>query len=239
MKTLTEPDKIKRFFPMHTNKMVNNFLLILHCIIQSRTVCLYKCRDKVSLARGHKSSVKAGSDYTRLIRFFKMKMSVEFITGIRQMLLSLVQLEHPYLIMDRSNWKIGSKNVNLLTIGGLLSGVFMPLHWLQLNKRGNSNFAERKKLMEYFIGLLEWAGKPTEGLVLLADREFIGDKWFEYLISRRISFVIRLREKMYFDLSTITGKKNFAQVPMQICGKMGHLRGANVSQPAAVYICNC
>ena len=213
MKTLTDRDKIIRFFPNHTRKMVMNFLLIINCIVQSRTVCLYKCRDKVSTVNGKKRKNKANSDYVRLIRFFKMERLVEFIGGINKLLVSIVEIELPYLIMDRTNWKIGGKNVNLFTIGGLLSNTFLPLYWLQLNKRGNSNFEERKNLMEHFITLLKWAGKSIEGMILLADREFIGDKWFEYLLSLKISFVIRLRENMYGELATITGKKKLRSNP--------------------------
>ena len=238
MKTLTDTDKIRRFFPNHTRKMTSNFLMIIHCIVQSRTVCLYKCRDKVSGAIGKNHKAKSGSDYMRLIRFFKMKMIAEFITGIRQLLLSIVKLEDKYLIMDRSNWKIGTKNVNLLTIGGLLKNTFVPLHWLQLDKRGNSNFQERKKLMDNLIGLLQWAGKSVEGMILLADREFIGVLWLEYLCSLPISFVIRLRENLYGELSTITGKKNFAQVLAQTRRTLGHLCGANVYRQTQLYLCN-
>lgn len=239
MKTLTEADKIKRFFPMHSVSMVKNFMLIVHCILQSRTVCLYKCRDKVSLAMGNRSKVKAGSDYMRLIRFFRMEHAGKFITGIRQMLISIVEIERPYLIIDRSNWKIGSKNVNLLTLGGLLSGCFIPLHWVQLDKRGNSNVSERNKLLEYFICLSQWAGKSVDGMILLADREFLGDTWYEYLISRRISFVIRLRSNMYGNLLTPAGKKNFAPVLMQTCSTDRRLRGTNVPERTALHLCNC
>lgn len=214
MNTFTEMDKIKIFFPHHTKKMVKNFLLIIGCIVQCRTVCLYKCRDKVKEVEGRKQKVKAESDYTRLIRFFKMDMIIEFITGIRQMLLSITCFNEQYLIMDRSNWKIGSKNVNLLTIGGLLENVFMPFYWIQLNKRGNSNTEERKRIIALSIGLLKWADKFIEGLILLADREFIGSDWLAYLCSQRISFVIRLRENMYGELSTKKGKKNFIKVAM-------------------------
>lgn len=212
MNTLTDIDKIKIFFPHHGKNMVNNFLLIIGCIIQCRTVCLYKCRDKVKQVRGGKQKSKANSDYTRLIRFFKMKMLTEFIKGIRQLLISLDSFDNKYLIMDRSNWKIGTKNVNLLTIGGLLENVFIPFTWIQLNKRGNSNTVERKRIIEMLIELFEWSGKSIEGLILLTDREFIGDVWWEYLCSRKISFVTRLRENMYGELTTTKGKKNFIKI---------------------------
>jgi len=216
MRVLTQSDKIKQFFPRHNINAVGKFLLLINIIIQSRTVCLYKCRDKIPAMMNQKDQIKPGSNYMLLIRFFKIKRIEEFIEGVCQLLISIAQVEQNYLIIDRTNWKIGVKNVNLLTIGGLWQNAFLPLQWLQLDKRGNSNVEDRKKLLDKIIGLFEWAGKTVKGLILLADREFIGTQWLEYLLSKEISFVIRLRENMYGELATITGKKNFAQVLMQI-----------------------
>ena len=173
------------------------------CILQSRTVCLYKCRDKVN--RGKKINIHSG--YTRLIRFFKMKGIEDFIAGIRSLMIAVTEMDLTYLIVDRTNWKRGTKNFNLLTIGNLLQNIFMPVYWIQLNKQGNSNTEDRKALIEGLSDLLERAGKTIEGSILLADREFIGQLWFEYLLSKHLSFVIRLREKMYFELQTYEGKK--------------------------------
>ena len=205
---LLTASKVKRFFPEHTMPCIKNFILLMTTIIQSRTVCLYKCRDKVGqMSAEHAPQIN--SSYMRLIRFFKMKYVTEFITGIRSLMLSMSEVDLTYLIVDRSNWKRGIKNFNLLTIGNLLNNVFSPLYWIQLNKRGNSNTDDRKALMEGLIDLLAKCGKTVKGSILLADREFIGALWFEYLLSKNLSFVIRLREKMYFELQTFTGKKKF------------------------------
>jgi len=213
MKTLTDAQQIKQFFPIHSKRMVNNFLLLIICIVQSRTACLYKCRDKIVGTTKKKDKNKPSSNYMRLIRFFKMDCVNEFISGIQMLLMSIVQVESKYLVIDRSNWKIGSKNVNLLTIGGLLSDTFIPLHWLQLDKRGNSNWQERKKVLERLSILFQRVGRSIEGMILLADREFIGDKWLECLRSHNISFVIRLRENIYGELATIAGKKKLHSNP--------------------------
>lgn len=211
---LLKESKIKQFFPKHTVNAVGKFLILINCIIQCRTVCLYKCRDKIPAVIKGKEQLKPSSNYMLLLRFFRIKHIGEFIEGIGKLLLSIAEIESPYLIIDRTNWKIGKKNVNLLTIGGLCKHVFLPLQWLQLDKEGSSNVEERKNLLNSLIDLFAWAGKQTKGLILLADREFIGTRWFEYLLSKDISFVIRMKEKTYADLSTVTGKKNFAQVLM-------------------------
>jgi len=213
MKLLTQ-SKIKQFFPNHSSNAVEKLLLLINCIIQCRTLCLYKCRDKVGAINSTKAKVKPESNYMLLIRFFKIKLLEEFLEGISHLLLSIAQIDQNYLIMDRTNWKIGIKHVNLLTIGGLSNGSFIPLQWLQLGRAGNSNLENRKKLIDKLIGLFQWAGKSVKGLILLADREFLGNRWLEYLVSKEISFVIRLRQNMYGELATVAGKKNFAQVLM-------------------------
>ena len=112
------------------------------------------------------------------------------------------------LVMDRSNWKRGKKNINLLTMGILCSHCFIPLVWKQLDKRGNSNFEERKKLVQRFIGLWEKLGKSIKKMVLVADREFIGPQWLNYLHQEGIYFVFRLRDNMRLGEIEVGSKKN-------------------------------
>lgn len=73
-----------------------------------------------------------------------MKNIELFILGIQNLLTSISKIDSTYIIVDRTNWKRGIKNINLLTIGGLSSGIFLPLCWTQLDKQGNSNFDDRK-----------------------------------------------------------------------------------------------
>jgi hypothetical protein len=186
----------------------------MNCILQTRTVCLYKCRDKVPQLKkiGTKKGANENSCYMRLIRFFKMKGVMDFIMGIRLLMMGLAETNMEYLIVDRTNWKRGTKSINLLTIGSLMYEVFVPFYWLELNRDGGSKFSDRTTLLEGMMELAKRAGKSLRGSILLADREFIGQNWFEYLLDKNISFVIRLKEKMYFELDTYTGKKNFTPV---------------------------
>jgi len=52
------------------------------------------------------------------------------------------------LIMDRTNWKFGEKNKNILTIGLLLedNATFIPLIWKDLAHKGNSSQEIRLEL---------------------------------------------------------------------------------------------
>lgn len=206
----------------------------MQCILQSRTVCLYKCRDKVSKAK----KTNFNTCYVRLIRFFKMKKVQDFISGIRLLMITITEIDLQYLIVDRSNWKRGAKNLNLLTVGNLMENIFVPLYWLQLNKRGNSNIEDRKALIEGLSNLIDKSGKTIKGSILLADREFIGQTWFEYLLSKNLSFVIRLREKMYFDLQTVAGKKNFVKVISQGNRALRDICNTNGDRRYNLYFCN-
>jgi len=167
-----------------------------------------------------------------------MKRVEDFIAGIRSLMIAVTEMDLRYLIVDRSNWKRGAKNFNLLTIGNLMENIFMPLYWLQLNKRGNSNVEDRKALIEGLSGLLDKAGKTIKGSILLADREFIGQIWFEYLLEKNLSFVIRLREKMYFDLQTCEGKKNFFKVISQGNRALRNICNTNGTRRYNLYFCN-
>lgn len=209
----------------------------MECILQCRTVCLYKCRDRVSeLSKGKKLNIN--SRYVGLIRFFKMKKVEDFISGIQSLMVAVRTMDLEYLIVDRSNWKRGVKNFNLLTIGNLMDNIFMPIYWLQLNKRGNSNIDDRKVLIEGLCDLVAKTDKTIKGSILLADREFIGKDWFEYLLRKKLSFVIRLREKMYFDLQTVAGKKNFVKVFSQRNRALWNICNTNGIGQYNLYFCN-
>lgn len=229
--------KIKDFFPMHTLPCIKTFLLLMNCVLQSRTVCLYKCRDK-AFELSTKKQFNINNCYVRLIRFFKMKHIEDFIGGINSLMVAITEIDLTYFIVDRTNWKRGAKNFNLLTIGNLMQNIFMPIYWIQLNKRGNSNTEDRKSLIEGLSNLITKAGKTIKGSILLADREFIGQLWFEYLLSKQLSFVIRLKEKMYFELQTYEGKKNFVKVFSQTYRTLWNIRYTNAVRQYDLYFCN-
>jgi hypothetical protein len=63
-------------------------------------------------------------------------------------------------------------------------------------KFGNSNTQERIDLMGRFIRL--FGSDRIE--CLLADREFVGDKWLEYLNGSNIEYNIRIRENFWVEI---------------------------------------
>lgn len=95
-----------------------------------------------------------------------------------------------YLTFDRTNWQWGKKDINILMLAVVYKGVAVPVYWVLLNKKGNSNTRERIALLKRFIREF---GK--ERIVkFLADREFVREKWFNWLQSEGIDFAIRIRK---------------------------------------------
>ena len=195
--------EIKRFFPNHRICVVKNFILLVQCILKCRTVCLYKCRAEVGSILG-KKDIKLKTAYARLIRFFKIKHIDLFCIGIVRLIIHLVDFQgQVYMSIDRTNWKIGTVNINVLYIGLILpNGIFIPILWELFDKRGNSSQEERCELMCRFFKV--WQFHSDIDIILLGDREFIGTEWFGFMKKVGFSFVIRARWQDYWKQVSIT-----------------------------------
>jgi hypothetical protein len=109
---------------------------------------------------------------------------------IAKLIFSLLpQKDSLILVMDRTNWKLGEKNINILMLGVSYKNVAFPLMFRMLDKRGNSNTSERIALIKSFI---DWFGKDCIDC-LLADREFVGEEWLGFLNESNIRYHIRIR----------------------------------------------
>lgn len=95
-----------------------------------------------------------------------------------------------YLTFDRTNWKWGQKDINILMLAIVYKGIAIPVYWLLLNKKGNSSTLERIALLKRFID--QFGKHKIKGF--LADREFVGEKWFKWLKQQKIGFVIRIKK---------------------------------------------
>lgn len=94
------------------------------------------------------------------------------------------------LTIDRTNWKWGKSNLNIFMLGVVYKGIAIPLYWQMLDKRGNTNHLERCELIERFI---KQFGKDNLEMIV-ADREFVGEKWFNWLTNNHIPFAIRIKK---------------------------------------------
>lgn len=138
------------------------------------------------------SSADKESRYRRLQRFFA-EVTVDFeMIAMFIFRLFFVGNGSWYLTMDRTNWKWGKANINILTLGIAFKGIAIPIYWELLDKKGNSDTEERIALVQKFIHRF---GKSCIA-GLLADREFIGREWFAWLIQEQIPFSIRVKDNL-------------------------------------------
>ena len=151
-------------------------------VIKTRTVNLSK------LANAFENKSKSASNYKRLQRFFRwFELDIDAFT---QFVAKSLPDTKWVVCVDRTNWKIGKTNVNFLVLAIAYKKIAIPLMWTLLDKKGNSNTAERIELMDRFIKL--FGAERID--YLTADREFIGGKWIQYLKDKQISFRIRIKK---------------------------------------------
>lgn len=135
--------------------------------------------------------VQIASTYRRLQRFFQhVDLGSDWAVPIIAQLIGVAGAWT--LALDRTTWKIGSRDVNYLVLAVVTRRFRVPLFWTLLDGPGNSSTQTRIALMTRYL-----AHFPASTVrVLLADREFIGAEWLKYLNDNNIKFAIRLREDL-------------------------------------------
>lgn len=184
METSEHVEKLRDVLNQHfgwNKARITCFTKMIIGLFLSRTVNL------TEIAAAFEGKAKLLSRYRRLQRFFSgFEIDYEVIA---KFIFKLFDFKNIYLTMDRTNWKWGKANINILMLGVVYKGIAIPIAWSLLeDKTGNSKTSERIELMQTFIG---WFGKDCiAGLV--ADREFKGREWFAWLIREDINFYIRI-----------------------------------------------
>jgi len=183
-------DTLAEFFGDKMNlARIKFFGLFISALCKVQTVCFEK------LAGCFDSDAKMDSSLRRIQRFMS-----EYLLDtdlIARFVFSMLPHKPPYrLVMDRTNWKFGSKNINILALGVVYQGVAFPLLCQMMPKFGNSSTRERIDLINRFINLF---GRGSIEC-LLADREFVGYRWLEYLNKLGIEYHIRIRENFWVEI---------------------------------------
>ena len=144
----------------------------------------------VQIATAFERNVEYSSSLRRIERFLN-DYNIDF-QAITKLIISLESIENwknMVLCLDRTNWKVGKKHVNVLLISAAHKGVSVPLCWSVLSKTGNSATQARIDLIDLFLS--QFPHLSIDALV--ADREFIGKKWFAYLATKKFNFVMRVK----------------------------------------------
>jgi hypothetical protein len=169
------------------NKWRAQFIaLFITSLIKARSVNL----SDIATVFANKS--KTESNYRRIQRFFK-DFTMHYIT-LGKMLISLMPKDRRFIVaIDRTNWKLGKKDISILMLTLVYKGISFPVCWMLLNKAENSNYKERIKS-------------------LVADREFDCQEWVTYLKDRKIPFHIRVKHTLTYNAHKKTGGKRIKKL---------------------------
>ena len=161
-------------------KFIARFLLALYAV---QTVNLS------TLAAAFSGSAQIESNYKRLQRFMR-KFEMPY-AELAEFVVRMLGVEGPYtLALDRTNWKVGVVDINILMLSIVYRGFGIPVVWIVLPKTGASDTIERCTVMEIFLDLFG----AQNIACLLGDREFVGGEWFRFLRRQRIRFQMRLHK---------------------------------------------
>jgi hypothetical protein len=140
------------------------------------------------LATAFPGRPKEYSNNKRLQRFLR-EFELPY-AELAAFVIKLLGVPGPYVLaLDRTNWKVGAVDINILMLSIVYRAVGFPVVWVVLPKAGNSDTTERETVIEVFLDLF---GAPAIAC-LLGDREFIGKRWFRFLRRHRIKFQMRLK----------------------------------------------
>ena len=172
-------DALQAHFDIDARKLefISRFIIAL---LKVRSVNL------TQLATALNGFAKLESNARRVKRFLNVDFAQDMIA---RFVLSFVTDDKIVLTMDRTNWKFGIVHINFLVIGIAHNGIALPVAWVNLEKAGNSNAAERKTILERVLKVIP--ANRIQGFA--ADREFIGEAWFKTLLENVVNPVIRIK----------------------------------------------
>lgn len=93
-----------------------------------------------------------------------------------------------YLAIDRTRWQ--SRNLFMASL--IKNKRAIPLNWMLLNKKGNSNIAEQKRLLKSTLRLFK-----GYQVVIIGDREFGNINLAHWLSKQGCNYVLRTKTNKY------------------------------------------
>lgn len=172
-----------------------------------------KTVNMAEIATSFSSEAQSSSSYRRMQRFFEKFDFSPWI--IAPLILTLFPLNNRFMvIIDRTNWKLGSIDFNLLVLSIAFRGIAIPIYWQNLGRAGSSHTDQR---MYSIIKVIQLVGQSRISRIL-ADREFIGLEWFEWLAKSQIDFAIRIKE------NSLVKRSELEQLPTNVSGLFRYLK---------------
>lgn len=151
-----------------------------------------------AIAEYFNPEVELKSHIRRMERFFD-EYQLDYVQ-IAVILLCFLPAGRISISIDRTNWQFGNRDINFLAITAFCKGVGIPLFFELLDKKGNSNTTERQALLKKLFRVVP----PKQVLAFTADREFVGEKWYKFLIKNKVPFYIRIKSNYRVSLCGVT-----------------------------------
>lgn len=164
-------------------KFLSRFLLALFA---ARTVNLTR------IAVLFVGRARIQSNYKRIKRFLAFfDLDAAEMT---RLIVKLMNLQPPFIIsIDRTQWRLGKKWINVLMLSVVWEGVAIPIVWTVFKKKGCSSDSERQAMIEKYLQIFS-----SESIAFVtADREFASEKWLQYLSGKGIDFVLRIKASAF------------------------------------------
>lgn len=184
-------DKFRQSYGNYSRSSVQNLFILLACIIQGKTVNLYNLKDEVGKVT-EKYNVYSDGYYRRLTRFFVNHTVENLWSSVLNYGLDLLNKKSNICYLDATEWAIGKFKLHCLLLAVDYQGVAIPIYFKLYAHKGV--LSEIKRIE--FIKSAHDFGVLLDSTVI-ADREFIGDKWFSNFFNFSLNFIIRLRKGQY------------------------------------------
>jgi len=180
--------ELQKKLPKESVWFIRFLTLFMICSIKMGSARLSK------LANGIDIKAKKASNIRMLQRYlYEYTWSLD---SISKLIMSYLPIQGKYiLLLDKTSWKFGSMEINILMLAVAYEGQSIPILWSFLKdekgngKDGVSTEWERIALMKRFKALFGFERISH----ICADREFIGFEWFNYLKNNQLKIYIRIR----------------------------------------------
>ena len=160
-----------------------------------------------NMALGIRGTSKHNSKTQRIYRFFRDQ--IFNYDQVAEFILSIFNSDSYIIALDRTCWKFGTKDINILFLVIVFGKISVPIYWYPLEHSGVCGYWLMEEILERFINNFG----INKIKYLLADREFMNKDWLEFLIGKQIKFAIPLRKDMLIriknSLQTKTVGKSF------------------------------
>lgn len=183
--------KLKEHLKLHKSR-INFLILLVEGLIKGRTVNLSKIACYIT---GGKGGLEA--KVQRIYRFFR-HVVLEPV-GWAKLILALGAIRKGSrleLIVDRTNWKRGKKDLNFLVLALRYRKQILPLFSLPLTEQGAGTHALDQ--LERVIEVVSRAHKIKKIHSLAGDREFGNPSRIRFFQKEGIPFVVRLKEEWHW-----------------------------------------